>query len=106
MSFKVGAPTVKEHLDRFYEEISTIYQVSDKLKQLCMYIAKLTTHNYTLMQIPTTRLAISILRIALKIQDKVESVKDYQTIMYQVLDYSGIQASEIKECSQELLSLV
>ena len=64
-----------------------------------MYIAKMTTHSYSLMQIPTSRLAISIIRIALKIQDKVEAVKDYQTIMYQILDFSGIQASEIKECS-------
>jgi hypothetical protein len=32
LSFKVGAPTVKEHLDRYYEEISSIYQVSDNLK--------------------------------------------------------------------------
>lgn len=32
LSFKVGAPTVKEHLDRYYEEISPIYQVSENLK--------------------------------------------------------------------------
>jgi Cyclin, N-terminal domain len=67
ISFKIGSPTVKEHLDRYYQEISPIYKVSESLKQMCLYIGKLSCHNYNLMQIPTSRLAITILRIALKI---------------------------------------
>jgi hypothetical protein len=85
ISFKIGSPTVKEHLDRYYLEIEGVYKVSDSLKQLCLYIGKLSCHNYNLMQIPTSRLAISILRIALKIQDKVAAVSSYQTIMSTVL---------------------
>lgn len=67
LSFKIGTPTVKEHLDRLYEEISGLYKVSEELKQLCVYIGKLAAHNYNLMQLPTSKLAIAILRIALKI---------------------------------------
>lgn len=60
------------------------------MKSLCNYIAKVSSHNYSLMQIPTTILAVSILRIALKIQDKVSQVKEYQQIMYKVLDFAQI----------------
>lgn len=90
---------MKEHLDRFYQEISPLYKVSENLKQLCMYIGKIACHNYNLMQISTSRLAVAILRIALKIQDKIESVKEYQQIMGSILDFSGVLASEIKDCS-------
>jgi len=77
LGFKVGAPTVKEHLDRYFEEIGNLYVVNERVKQLSIYIGKLSCHNYKLMQVSTSELAVSILRIALKIQDKVESVRDY-----------------------------
>jgi cyclin A len=99
LSYKIGAPTVKEHLDRYFEEMNSIFKVSERVKQLCMYIGKIASHNYFLMQQSTSILAVSILRIALKIQDKVEKVVEYQEVMIQVLDFSEVQASEIKECS-------
>ncbi len=73
--------------------------MSERVKQLCTYIGKVACHNYFLMQQSTSILAVSILRIALKIQDKVEKVVEYQEVMIQILEFSEVQASEIKECS-------
>jgi len=82
MNFKIGMPTVKEHLDRFIIEVSPILKVSETLVELCMYVAKVATHDYSLMQFPKSVLAMSVLRIALKIQDKVEKIVNYQEVMY------------------------
>ena len=69
LSFKIGCPTVKELLDRIFEEIKGLHIVTDDFKQLSMYVAKLATHDYKLMQEKNSVLAISVLRLAMKIQD-------------------------------------
>lgn len=106
LGFKLGATTVKEFLDRFFEEIKPLYAVSDNLKQLCLYIAKLSTHNYSLMQMKTSVLAVSVLRIALKIQDKLEKVENYQQILSNIVDFAEVDTQKVKECSSELLHFI
>ena len=65
ISFKIGAPTVKEFLDRYCEELADILPKSDKFKKTCTFIAKMVSHNYTLMQMPTSLLAAGIMNVAL-----------------------------------------
>ncbi len=67
LGYRIGVPTVKEHLDRFFEETASLYASSKNLRELACYIAKLSCLNYNLAQLPTTKLAVAVLRIALKI---------------------------------------
>lgn len=70
LGFKIGAPTVKEKLDRLFEEVSNVFLFEENDKELCYYIAKLACHDYKLMQLPTSKLAVTVLRIALKVIDQ------------------------------------
>lgn len=49
IGFKIGAPTVKEFLDRYCEELADILPKTDKFKKICTFIAKLVSHSYPLM---------------------------------------------------------
>jgi hypothetical protein len=48
IAFRVGAPTLKEFLDRYVEEINEKELKNKKFKRLCMYLAKLTCYDYSL----------------------------------------------------------
>ena len=65
IGFKIGAPTVKEFLDRYCEELAEILPKSDKFKKICTFVARMASHNYSLMQMPTSLLAASILHVGL-----------------------------------------
>lgn len=65
IGFKIGAPTIKEFLDRYCEELADILPKTDKFKKICTFVAKLASHNYTLMQMPTSLLAAGILHVGL-----------------------------------------
>lgn len=67
IGFNIGAPTVKEFLDRYCEELADILPKTDKFKKLLTFIARMVCHNYCLMQVPTSLLAASILQVGLEI---------------------------------------
>lgn len=46
LSFKIGAPTIKEFIDRFLQEAHV--SKNDKFYKLCMYLAKMSCHDYNL----------------------------------------------------------
>ena len=64
LGFKVGAPTVKEYLDKFTEELGNSSLKTEKFTKTCVTLAKLACHSYTLMQVPTSLLAGSIMSVA------------------------------------------
>jgi len=72
IQYKIGSPTVKEFLDRYYEELNDPFLKSEKFQKIAMYLAKLACHNYSLMQIPTSLLAAAVLNVTLKIYEKIE----------------------------------
>ena len=49
IQYKIGSPTVKEFLDRFSEEIGEQELRTDKFQKICMYLAKMACHSYSLM---------------------------------------------------------
>jgi len=49
LGFRIGAPTIKEFIDRILVELEKIMTVTDQLKKLCNYLAKLACHSYKLM---------------------------------------------------------
>lgn len=51
LSYKIGAPTVKEFIDRLMEEVKFLLPASNNIYKICIYLAKLACHNYKLMQI-------------------------------------------------------
>mmetsp|Transcript_22728 Transcript_22728/g.21920 ORF Transcript_22728/g.21920 Transcript_22728/m.21920 type:complete len:198 (+) Transcript_22728:286-879(+) len=106
LGFKIGCPTVKESLDKIFEEIKDLYKVTDDFKELSLYVAKLATHDYKLMQEKNSTLAISVLRLALKIQDQKQKVNDYKNIMKNALEFYGVEPKEIKESCDSLLFLI
>ncbi len=106
LGYRIGCPTVKESLDRLFEEIKELYVASEELKSLAMYIAKLACHDYSLMQQKNSVLAISVLRLALKIQDQKHKVQEYKVVMKNALEFFGMEAQAIKESSDKLLSLI
>jgi hypothetical protein len=65
IGFKIGAPTVKEFLDRYFEELTEILPKTDKFKKICTFVARMASHNYSLMQMPTSLLAAGILHVSL-----------------------------------------
>jgi len=81
IGFKMGAPTVKEFLDRYCEELTEILPKTDKFKKICNFVARLASHNYSLMQMPTSLLAASILNVALQITSKVDMKVDTDKVM-------------------------
>ncbi len=69
LSFKVGAPTILEFLDRYFEECKI---TNTKLRSICLYIAKMIIHNYELSQLPVSQLAAAALFVGLRIVEKVD----------------------------------
>lgn len=49
IQYKIGAPTVKEFLDRYIEELNEPLLKSSKFYKIALYLAKLSCHNYGLM---------------------------------------------------------
>jgi hypothetical protein len=76
IQYKIGSPTVKEFLDRYFEELNDPYLKQDKFQKISLYLAKLASHNYSLMQLPTSLLASAVLNVALKIYEKIEPKLD------------------------------
>lgn len=82
IGFKIGAPTVKEFLDRYCEELADILpQNNDKFKKICTFISKLAFHNYSLMQMPASLLAAGILNVALVVTSKNDGRVDIDKVM-------------------------
>ena len=48
LGFRIGAPTLLEHLERLLVEIKDEFNGGKDFADLCTYIAKLSCHNYTL----------------------------------------------------------
>lgn len=106
ISYKVGAPTVKEFLDRFCEEIGEKELTQKKFKRMCMYLAKLTCYDYDLMQLPASLLAYAVLSVALKIHAKGGSNIDVASIMSGVLSFAQLNIVDAKMAAKEMLSFV
>ena len=85
IGFKIGSPTVKEFLDRYIEELNDPLLKSDKFQKICMYIAKMTCHNYSLMQLPTSLLAAAVVNVGLRIYEKIEPKLDVSLIMNKIV---------------------
>jgi len=49
VEYRIGAPTVKEFVDRFCEEIGLKELKTEKFYKICMYLAKMSCFNYSMM---------------------------------------------------------
>ena len=50
LHFKIGAPTVKEFMDKFMVEHKNILPSKDeKFEKICRFLIKMSCHNYTIM---------------------------------------------------------
>lgn len=104
IQYKIGSPTVKEFLDRYVEELGDAHVKSEKFYKIAMYLAKLSCHNYNLMQLPSSLLAAAVLNVALKIYEKIEPKVDTHTIMSKVLHFASLDVTDEKLAAKELLS--
>ena len=66
IGYKLGAPTVKEFLDRYLEEVSYFMPRNDRFYKVLLCLSKMACFSYDLMQLPTSVLAAGILNLALK----------------------------------------
>jgi hypothetical protein len=69
-----------------------------------MYLAKMSCHNYSLMQLPTSLLASAVLNVALKIYEKIEPRIDVAATMSRVLSFAQLDVSEAKLAAKEMLA--
>lgn len=108
VGFKVGAPTVKEFLDRFIEETGYKALKAEKFTQTCSILSKLCCYNYSLMQMPTSLLASSILSIALHFHAKSLPFNpvDYQSIIKLMNRLGNHSESDLLTCGSELWNFV
>lgn len=104
LSYKIGSPTVKEFLDRYFEELGDPILKSDKFNKICMYLSKMACHNYSLMQLPTSLLAAAVVNVALKIFEKIEPKVDIQSIMSKIFIFAKVESGDAKIAAKELLT--
>lgn len=104
IGFKIGSPTVKEFLDRYIEELNDPLLKSDKFQKICMYIAKMTCHNYSLMQLPTSLLAAAVVNVGLRIYEKIEPKLDVSLIMNKIVQFASLDITDMKLAAKETLS--
>ena len=104
IGFKIGAPTIKEFLDRYCEELADILPKTDRFKKICTFIARMTSHNYTLMQISTSLLAAGILNFGLQASSKVDVKVDVDKIMEQVADFAHLNLEDVKETTKQIVA--
>jgi predicted unusual protein kinase regulating ubiquinone biosynthesis (AarF/ABC1/UbiB family) len=104
IQYKIGSPTVKEFLDRFFEEIGEPSLKAEKFQKICMYLAKMACHNYSLMQMQTSLLASAVLNVALKIYEKIEPKIDVAAIMSRILSFAQLDILEAKSAAKEMLT--
>jgi hypothetical protein len=104
LGYRIGAPTVKEFLDRFVEEIGDSHMKSEKFYKISMYLAKMACHNYNLMQLPTSLLAAAVANVALKIYEKIEPKVDTQLIMSKIISFGQLDTIDTKVAAKEMLT--
>lgn len=104
IQYLVGSPTVKEFLDRYLEEINDPTLRSDKFQKICMYLGKMSCHNYSLQQMPTSLLASAVMNVALKIYEKIEPRTDTSAVMSRIISFAQLDITEAKLAAKEMLS--
>lgn len=103
LEYKIGAPTIKEFLDRYLEELAEHLPKSDNIYRQLMCLSKMACYSYDLMQAPSSLIAASILLTALK-QHIISSPKlDAEEIITLIANFSGHSVTDINEKSQFLL---
>jgi hypothetical protein len=104
IQYKIGSPTVKEFLDRFIEEVDENELRTDKFLKITMYLAKMSCHNYNLMQLPTSLLASAVFNVALKIYEKIDPNVDVASIMSRVISFAKLDLIDAKLAVKEMLA--
>jgi hypothetical protein len=103
IEYKVGAPTVKEFLDRFLEELTDLIPKSDKFYKALMCLSKMSCFSYELMQLPTSLLAAAILYIGLKLGGAIAGVKcEMQDILCVLAALADQEEEKILEAATTL----
>ncbi len=94
LQFKVGAPTILEFIDRYLVE--TGLQTNKKLREICVYLAKLSTHDYDLCQKKPSELAGSIMHLALKVYEKIDASINTEAIIIKVARFADVDQKHMK----------
>ena len=103
LEYRVGAPTLKEFLDRYLEELSEFIPKSDKFYKTLMCISKMACYSYEMMQLPTSLLAAAILTFALKSGLAPAHKLDDDELIRMIADFACRNQAEIKDASQSLI---
>lgn len=104
IQYRVGSPSAKEFLDRYFEEIGEPSLKTEKFQKICMYLGKMACHNYSLMQLPTSLLASAVLNVALKIYEKFEPKIDVAAIMSRIISFAHLDITDAKLAAKEMLT--
>jgi hypothetical protein len=97
LGYKIGYPTVKEFLDRFMEELAEIIPLTEQMKSQLICLSKMTCYSYEMMQLPSSLLAASLIKVALT--QGVISAKKMETedVMATIADFAGLKTEEVDE---------
>ena len=88
LKFKIGAPTIKEFLDRYLEELACVLPKNEKLYRVCMFLSKLTCFEYNMMQQKPSIIAASVLDTAIKILPVNDIKIDAEKVKRLICDFS------------------
>jgi hypothetical protein len=74
LGFHIGVPTIKEFIDSYLSELKLVLPSDPMFGRLCTFLSKIACFNYTLMQLPASLIAASILSQALDLYQNINRI--------------------------------
>lgn len=105
LGYKIGAPTVKEYMDRMLEQLGSHIIKPDILSRQLACLSKMTCFSYELQQTPTSLLAAGLLTVALR-QGLIQSAKvPTDSLVQMIADFSQQKLEDVTDKAAEVLKL-
>ncbi len=106
LSFKLGAPTPLEFLERYVEEVLGKHADKEFISLMSVYLAKMATHHENLCTKKSSLIGTSAIYVALKICEQMRSTTLMNKEMLNaLLACSDLKEKELVDCSKKLLYL-